>query len=564
MKWALLASLIAASLLRPPAPPVRTAGGVLRGRLSHNGRFYEYLGIPYGTVDERNRFQAPLPPPTWQGVLDAVDENTWCPQRALLGTIGRPDCLKLNVYSPVHKTTDLLPVMVYIHGGCFFGGTGSPFLYGGDYFAENGVVFVGINYRLGVEGFLCLGTKEAPGNAGLKDQIAALRWIRDNIRAFGGNPDDVTLFGESAGAVSTSFMILSPAAKGLFHKAILQSGSSLAPWALQHDPIQTASNLVKNLGYDTKDPSEIYNILSNRTAEELILALKENEKRYCVADTSIFVPCIENDIKGVEPVVTEYPADIIKSGNYTKVPMIIGYTDSEGLYFVSADYGNSLKNGTSVIDPASAMQRDLDFPNQIERNWTAERIKRHYFSSNEDEMIMNMINLYSDLHFKFPLILESELYARTSHQPIYYYLFRYNGLINMPKFISGFGLNYGASHADDLFYLFKPHGFPLPQSFLEEDMIGRMVTLWTNFAKYGDPTPARARMALRWRPSRERSPRALVLDRRLRTAPLWEPPAVALWNDTYARYRRRDYGFKTKRSRSFLTDRLGLEELSAR
>ncbi|CAG9795466.1 unnamed protein product [Diatraea saccharalis] len=141
----------------------------------------------------------------------------------------------------------LLPVMVYIHGGCFYEGSGTRYLYGGDYFTEHGVVFVGINYRLSVEGFLCLGIKEAPGNTGLRDQIAALKWIKNNIKAFGGDPDKVTVFGESAGAASVSYLIVSPAAKGLFHKVILQSGSSVTPWSIQHDPIATASDLVKGI-----------------------------------------------------------------------------------------------------------------------------------------------------------------------------------------------------------------------------------------------------------------------------------------------------------------------------
>lgn len=432
------------------------------------------------------RFQAPLPPPTWDGIFEAQDENTWCPQAALVSSIvfGEPNCLKLNIYAPVDVPKKLLPVMVFIHGGCFFGGTGSPFLYGGDFIAEQGVIYVGINYRLNVEGFLCLGIKEAPGNAGLKDQIAALRWIRDNIQAFGGNKDDVTLFGESAGAVSTSFMILSPAAKGLFHKAILQSGSSLAPWALQHDPIRTASNLAKKLGYNTKDPHEIHSILSNKTAQELISVLKYNENKYCVADENIFVPCVEKEIDGIEPVVTRHPAEIIQSKNYTKLPMIIGHTDNEGIFFVAADYGTSLRNGSSQIDPLMTLQTDLVFPSEFHKNCTADNIKRHYFSSHQDEMIMDMVNLYSDLHFKFPLLLEAEMYSKTTDQPMYYYLFRYSGLINMPKIISGFGLNGGASHADELFYLLKPHSFPLPHR-LENDMIEKMVMMWTNFAKYG-------------------------------------------------------------------------------
>lgn len=375
--------------------------------------------------------------------------------------------------------------MVFIHGGCFIGGTSAPFLYGGDFFAEQDVIYVGINYRLSVEGFLCLGIKEAPGNAGLKDQIAALRWVRDNIHAFGGSKDNVTLFGESAGAVSTSLMILSPAAKGLFHRAILQSGSSLAPWALQHDPIKTASYLAKKFGHNTEDPREIHSILSNKTAQELVRVLKFNEDRFCVTDENIFVPCVEKQIEGVEPVLTDHPADIIQANNYTKIPMIIGHTDNEGIYFVSGDYGTSLRNGTTNIDPLTTLKTDLEFPNEFYRNCTADRIKRHYFSSAQDEVIMDMVNLYSDLHFKFPLLLEAEMYSKTTHQPIYYYLFKYSGLINIPKMISGFGMKEGASHADELFYMFKPRSFPVPHRYLEDDMIKKLVVMWTNFAKYG-------------------------------------------------------------------------------
>ncbi|KAJ0173900.1 hypothetical protein K1T71_010046 [Dendrolimus kikuchii] len=543
MKWLALISLIAANLVRLPAPVVRTTSGLVKGRVSENGKFYEYLGIPYGTVDDRNRFQAPLPPPQWEGVYEAINENSWCPQKVYGHVIfGEPNCLQLNIYKPVQANK--LPVMVYIHGGCFFGGTGSPYLYGGDFFAEHGVVFVGINYRLSVEGFLCLGIKEAPGNAGLKDQIAALKWIQGNIAAFGGDPNKVTLFGESAGAVSTSFMILSPLAKGLFHKAILQSGSSLCPWALQHDPLQTASDLAKKFGHDTKDPYQIYSILSTKTAKELLGELN-NEQNYCVADRNIFVPCVEKVIDGVESVITEYPSAVIQSGNYTKLPMVIGYTDNEGIYFVAADYGNSIRNNSIAIDPLTYLQRDLIFPSGFDEKCTAEKLMRHYFSSYKDEIIMDMVNYYSDVHFKVPLVLESEMYAKTNEEPIYYYVFKYSGYINMPKVISGFGLTKGAAHADELFYLFKPHAFPLPQRFLEYTTIKRMVTMWTNFAKFGDPTPKPTRLLpFKWRPSRKFNPTALVIDDKITTAPMWDINSVTLWNDTYAKYRRKDYGFK--------------------
>ncbi|CAG5055739.1 unnamed protein product [Parnassius apollo] len=529
-------------MVKVPTPIVKTTNGLVRGRISDNGQFYQYFGIPYGFVGEENRFKAPLPPLKWKGIFEAIDENIRCPQK-MVGSVvvGDEDCLKLNVYTPISRQSNkLLPVMVYIHGGCFFEGTGTAFLYGADYFVEHDVVFVGISYRLNVEGFLCLGIEEAPGNAGLKDQIAALKWIKENIKAFGGDPDSVTVFGESAGAVSTSYLILSPAARGLFHRVILQSGSSLAPWGMQHDPIKTASSLAKEFGHTTIDPQELYDILSKKTTEELILAIRNPEHKNYVTAETLFAPCIEKHVPGVEPVITEHPVDVISSGNYTKVPMIIGFNDNEGIYFVAKDYGNKLKE----INPYELLSPDLEFPGDENRNSTVEILNNYYFSSKKEDMIMDVVELYSDLHFKFPSVIESELYIRTSYQPIYFYLFKYSGYINMPKMISFFGSKQGASHADELFYMFKPLSIPLPQRYLERKMIKRMVTLWTNFAKYSDPTPKTSSLLpVRWRPSREWNPTALIIDNSITTAPMWNEASVRLWNDTYSKYRRKSYGY---------------------
>ncbi|XP_068620355.1 esterase FE4-like [Battus philenor] len=540
MKWLALLSLIVANVVKVPTPVVKTSSGLVRGRVSDNGLFYQYFGIPYGYVSEENRFKAPLPPLKWKGVFEAIDENIRCPQR-MVGSVvvGDEDCLRLNVYTPVARTAGvLLPVMVYIHGGCFFEGTGTAFLYGADYFMEHGVVFVGINYRLNVEGYLCLGIEEAPGNAGLKDQVAALRWIQENIKGFGGNPDSVTLFGESAGAVSSSYLISSPAAKGLFHKVILQSGSSLAPWAMQHDPIKTASNLAREFGHETVDPHELYQILSQRSPEELILAIRNPQhKNYITAET-LFVPCIEKPIAGVEPIITEHPADIISSGNYTQVPMIIGYNDNEGIYFVAKDFGRRVEE----VDPRELLTPDLEFPGDEKRNATAQQLGEYYFSKKED-LVMDVVQLYSDLHFKFPCVLESELYLRTSRRPIYFYVFKYSGYINMPKLVSLFGGRRGASHADELFYMFKPSSIPLPQRYLESAMIRQIVTLWTNFAKYGDPTPLSSDiLPVRWRSSSGWNPTALVIDSAVSTGPMWDEDSVRLWNETYTKYRRKSFG----------------------
>lgn len=147
--------------------------------------------------------------------------------------------------------------MFWIHGGGFQFGSGNSFLYGPDYLIDEGVVLVTINYRLGALGFLSADVPEAPGNAGLKDQVLALKWVKDNIKEFGGNPDKVTIFGQSAGAASVHYLMLSPMAKGLFHGAIAQSGVALNPWAFTENTKNRAFKLGSVLGLETNDTQKL-------------------------------------------------------------------------------------------------------------------------------------------------------------------------------------------------------------------------------------------------------------------------------------------------------------------
>ncbi|SDW77436.1 para-nitrobenzyl esterase [Amycolatopsis xylanica] len=205
-----------------------TAAGRLRGR-TENG-VTAFLGIPYAAPPVgAARFTAPGPVPRWSGVRDAVTPGPTVPQAkyqppmdALIDNPEIPgdDCLNLNVWTPGGTG---LPVMVWLHGGAFRNGSNAVPIYDGTAFARDGVVLVSINYRLGVTGFARL--PDAPANRGLLDQIAALEWVRDNIAAFGGDPARVTVFGESAGAISIATLLAMPAARGLFRRAIVQSGS---------------------------------------------------------------------------------------------------------------------------------------------------------------------------------------------------------------------------------------------------------------------------------------------------------------------------------------------------
>jgi hypothetical protein len=214
---------------------VRVESGALKGVIA--GGVVAFKGIPYAAPPTgQNRWRAPQPVAAWKGVRSAAAYGSDCMQlpfpgdAAPLGVKPDEDCLYLNVWTPAQRPSGKLPVMVWIYGGGFVNGGSSPAVYDGTHFAENGVVFVSFNYRVGRFGFFAFPalTKEDPnallGNYCFLDQIAALKWVRKNIAKFGGDPGNVTLFGESAGGMSVLTMMTTPLARGLFHKAIVESG----------------------------------------------------------------------------------------------------------------------------------------------------------------------------------------------------------------------------------------------------------------------------------------------------------------------------------------------------
>ncbi|XP_075991798.1 juvenile hormone esterase-like [Anticarsia gemmatalis] len=524
LKWLVLWSLWAARGVRHPSPPLRLRQGALRGQLAPDATHYQYFGISYATSHHHYRFKAPGPAPAWEGVFEAVDENVRCPQLYAGGVVvGREDCLVLNVYAPLHASAAApLPVMVFIHGGGFKEGSGARLLYGPDYLVARGVVLVTFNYRLGVHGFLCLGIKDAPGNAGMKDQVAALKWVQRNIRAFGGDPDNVTIFGESAGGASVSYHLLSSASRGLFHRAIIQSGSSLAPWALQTEPLQTATVLAKALGHTATEPHQLYHIFMNETLSNMITAkMPKKEGRFKYLHLP-FTPCYEPQIDGEEPFFTHDPYDIYTSGKYNKVPVIIGANDQEGYFFAALEDDESL---TRMSFEAS-LPSNLQFPSATERRAAAERVRREYLGDGRvsRDTSVQLSRLHGEPYFNFPALVETELLLSTSDQPVYSYVFEHDGWRNFPKF--SLGLRWwrasGATHADELFYLFNL--FPVPTVF-ETDMINIMTAFWSNFAKYGSPGEAGG---VRWRAAD-----TLRLSARPHHAP---PPQLPLWRDLYRAY----------------------------
>ncbi|KAJ0173898.1 hypothetical protein K1T71_010044 [Dendrolimus kikuchii] len=484
-KWLVLWSLWAARLVRQPTPTVLVSNGELRGLVAPDGSYRQYSGIPYGTVTKETRFQAPGPEPKFKGLFEAIDENVRCLQQVTYDIVaGQLDCLRVNVYTPLDTGPETLPVMVFFHGGGFCKGSGSPFLYGPHYLVKQGVILVTLNYRVNIQGFLCLGIKENPGNAAMKDQVAALKWIHKNIKKFGGDPDNVTIFGESAGATSVSYHIISPLTKGLFHKAILQSGSSLAPWAFQHNPVFFASLLSKTMLYETQDPKKLYKFFQMKTDEELILTRVPRKDGNIFISELLLAPCAEKVFEGEEQFLTKSPYQILTSGEYNKVPMISGFNNEEGIFFMTMD------NDTTIpkIMFEKSIPNNLLFSSEEEKKEVARNFQRLYMGniaiSNKPESVLRMSRWVGEPHFNFPSLEETEIMLKTTDQPIYNYLFKYEGFRNFAKQASGATtrLTTGATHADDLFYLFAQLVTP---SLFEGKTIDRLTTMWTNFAKFG-------------------------------------------------------------------------------
>jgi len=344
-KVALAAGLSVAALgvdaRSDPGLAVRTDAGPVRGLVQEG--VITFKGIPYAQPPVGAlRWRAPQPVQPWSAVRDATQAGADCMQKpfdgdaAPLEVTPAEDCLYLNVWRPAGSSAKPLPVMVWLHGGGFVNGGSSPAVYDGSGLARQGVILVSLNYRLGRFGFFAhpaLGAaphgQEALGNYGYMDQLAALQWVQRNIRAFGGNPANVTLFGESAGGGSALALLTTPLAKGLFHKVIVQSGGGRGPllpmreMATDKPGLPSAESVglafARKAGIDGQDGAALA-ALRALPAERIVDGLNMGS----MFDATYVTGPIRDGV-----IVTGTPDAIIRRGAQRKVPVMIGATSAD-------------------------------------------------------------------------------------------------------------------------------------------------------------------------------------------------------------------------------------------
>ncbi|XP_045456185.1 esterase FE4-like [Melitaea cinxia] len=470
-------------------PLVNTKQGLIRGQNASDGEYSMFLGIPYAIVDENNPFGAAVPHPAFEGVFSAYDESAMCPQieefnNTIVGTL---DCLHLNVYVPhLASSSNRLPVLVWIHGGGFAYGFSNRYLYGPKFLVQHNVILVTLNYRLGPYGFMCLNTPEVPGNQGLKDQVLALRWIKENIAEFDGDANKITIMGESAGAASVEYHVYFSEPQ-LYNQVILQSGSILGSWTMRGSDETAPLQIAHHLGFQTDDSSEALNFLKGVDTRLVIDAASELELE--------FGPCIEQDFEGVEAFVTGHPLNM-DVPNINNVPVLAGFNTQEYLFM----YGNEPASFYNTWNGFNTSLNEAFHYNEEFREM--EDIVRHFYIGDEEvneNLKWEIIDFSSDIYFNYPMEKSMKKFIEHGAKAVFRYVFSYSGGRNFVKNKLNITSD-GASHADEIGYLFDYFEKDTPS---EDDqrIIDQITTLWTNFVKYGDPTPDTTELLyVKWNP----------------------------------------------------------------
>lgn len=512
-----------------PASPIRTTRlGQVRGSLVHlkgtNASVHTFLGLPFAKPPLGPlRFAPPEPPEAWSGIKDGTSHPNFClqnipvmtgiPQKIIMSlqpASMSEDCLYLNIYAPSHaREGSSLPVMVWIHGGGLVMGMAS--MYDGSALAAfEDVVVVIIQYRLGILGFFSTGDRHASGNWGYLDQVAALRWVQQNIASFGGDPGRVTIFGTSTGGTSVSSLVVSPMSKGLFHGAIMQSGVALMPGLITSSSEVVSKMVAEGSGCGQGDSEALVKCLRGKSKEEILVINKPFKMIPGVVDGT-FLP--------------RHPQDLLLSADFQPVPSIIGVNNDEYSWHLprvmrtsDTERKNDRKTMKKMLQEVSAM---MVLPPEL-----GDLLMEEYMGDSEDPQILQaqFHELMGDSIFVIPALQVANF--QRSRAPVYFYEFQHR-----PSYLKDKKPPHvKADHGDEVAFVFGIFTWIHDIEFTEEELLlSRMIMkYWANFARSGNPN---SEDLLHW-PKLDHEEQYLQLSLRPALGQALKAPQLQFWTKT--------------------------------
>ncbi|KAJ5611168.1 hypothetical protein N7510_007887 [Penicillium lagena] len=461
----LLAGLAPTSIASSVDSTVKTSSGTVKGTARDLKGILSFKGIPFAAPPTGEyRWKAPRPALPFNGTHNANSYGPSCYNAFLDGTNLTPpseDCLSLNIWTGASTATEKRPVMIWIYGGGFEFGSSAKTAYDGTALACEGVIVVTFNYRVGVLGFLALEELDEEGgqsgNFGLQDQLAAIRWVKKNIASFGGDPDNITIWGESAGAHSVGILMASPLSNGLFHKAIMESGSY---WDSEHGSLRTYSEArLQGASFEAKLGVKSVHQLRALSADIVNNAAPWNES----TDPGItaFAPSID------KYVIPDYPGKIFDLGQTQKVPLLAGFNAGEDLAFLPRALPHS--NPTQFRDSAEVL-----FGNRVSE------FLQLYLTDTQLQVNESADILVGDLVISEQTFEAIDRQARASGQKVHAYYYNYTSPYSPAP-----------AHSAEVAFVFgnlvPSNAASSTASAADKAFSKKLRTLWTNFAKTGDP-----------------------------------------------------------------------------